>query len=486
MNIILLLPFYIICINILKIHSSKNTSKIASIKFKTYHPLTYNMLYNRTGFDKEDFIENYHFSKIYLQMESGEENNFKTNTNQTLNVLIDLKEIIFSTVNYYFKKYNSDNTKKLCHFNTSKSTTFFEDKYYFAYENIHSLSSEAKEYFKIYTDLELINNNITRLNLVNTEDHKNYEVCGNIGLTFTNIKYENYNFFHQLYKNLNLSEICYFFNYSVSSEEGILIVGNMPHVYLPKKYNIDDLLPIYSSNPKEPKIYFNEMKIEGYNMEYTDEQFQVLLTPDIEGLEFPNEYFNHIKKSFFEEYINKNICHIAYYDGKHYEILYCENNSGDKNEEKFGKKNIENFPKIYFNSNNNDFLVSFIGEELFYFKDNKYFFKIIKNEQREFFVFGRLFFQKYITIFNFDKKQIFFYKNNIKGEDRNNEGDKINIYLIFMIISIIIGILLFPLGIFFGKKLFEKRNKKAYELNDDDYQYKSSNNKNEILSPSDD
>ena len=43
----------------------------------------------------------------------------------------------------------------------------------------------------------------------------------------------------------------------------------MTHV--PKKYKIDNLIPLYSSNQKEPKIFFDEMKIEGYNLKNTDE-----------------------------------------------------------------------------------------------------------------------------------------------------------------------------------------------------------------------
>ena len=45
-----------------------------------------------------------------------------------------------------------------------------------------------------------------------------------------------------------------------------------------------------------------------------------------------------------------------------------------------------------------------------------------------------------------------------------------------MIASIILAIVLFILGLFLGKKIFEKRNRKAYELHDDDYQYKTSIN----------
>ena len=55
-----------------------------------------------------------------------------------------------------------------------------------------------------------------------------------------------------------------------------------------------------------------------------------------------------------------------------------------------------------------------------------------------------------------------------------------------MIIAIIFCLILFPLGIYLGKILYEKRNKKAYELNDDDFQYKSSiNDDKRILSQND-
>ena len=203
---------------------------------------------------------------------------------------------------------------------------------------------------------------------------------------------------HQLYKNFNLPELCYFFNYSrVSKDEGIFIVGNMPHVYLPNKYNIDELLSIYSSNQKEPKIYFDELKIEGYNMEDKDEQYQVMLTPNVECMEFPEEYFDHIKNFYFKEYINKSICNVEYYNFSQYEIIYCQAKDKD---DKVVKEIIKNFQKIYFKRYKNNFTVFFDGNDLFYFKENKYFFKIIKNKERDFFLFGRIFFQKYIAIFN--------------------------------------------------------------------------------------
>ena len=44
--------FFLIYINFLKVNCSKDNTKLVSLKFKTFHPLTYNRIYNKTGFDK--------------------------------------------------------------------------------------------------------------------------------------------------------------------------------------------------------------------------------------------------------------------------------------------------------------------------------------------------------------------------------------------------------------------------------------------------
>jgi len=150
--------------NILKIESSQNNTSIASLKFKTFYPLTFNIYYNRSKFEVGDYMESYHFSKIYLELETGDINK---NTNQTLNAIIDLKDIMFSTTYFYFEQYNSQNAELLCHFNCSKSTTLEMSKHSFSYDNIKTLSLESTDYFKIYNDLSLTNYNMTNLKFVN-------------------------------------------------------------------------------------------------------------------------------------------------------------------------------------------------------------------------------------------------------------------------------------------------------------------------------
>ena len=91
---------------------------------------------------------------------------------------------------------------------------------------------------------------------------------------------------------------------------------------------------------------------------------------------------------------------------------------------------------------------------------------------------GRIFLKNYLTVFNAEKKQIYFY-NKINKENINKtflEKNK-NLILALMIIGFII--FLFA-GIVIGKFLFKERKKHANELNDK-YEYKAKNNTSENL-----
>ena len=98
----------------------------------------------------------------------------------------------------------------------------------------------------------------------------------------------------------------------------------------------------------------------------------------------------------------------------------------------------------------------------------------------DYFVFGRMLLKKYTTILNPDKRQIYFYINNENKEEiKTQDEPKINYTILIIVACLICIIIFFPLGIYFGKKLFQKRGKLAYELNDG-YDYSSKNeNKNE-------
>ena len=89
---------------------------------------------------------------------------------------------------------------------------------------------------------------------------------------------------------------------------------------------------------------------------------------------------------------------------------------------------------------NYNFSISFNGEDLFYFKNNKYFFKIKEKALENNLVFGRMLFKKYTTILNFDRRQVFFYidNSNSNNETKSNPQNEFNLdYKILIIIAYI-------------------------------------------------
>ncbi len=209
----------------------------------------------------------------------------------------------------------------------------------------------------------------------------------------------------------------------------------------------------------------------------SDDYLNVGISPDIEGIEIGDFYYQFIYKYFFS-YIQKNICKTDIIELT-ITIIYCY-------ADKFTKNDIDKFPRIIFNKLKLDFNITFESNELFYYRDNKYFFKIYKRlGVSKKFILGRIFLKKYLTIFNADKKKIYFYNTKKINEDNsnnNNEEKTFNEWWKIIIIIFLISIIIFLIiGILIGKVLYKKRKKHANEL-DDEYIYKANtNNKIESL-----
>ena len=106
-------------------------------------------------------------------------------------------------------------------------------------------------------------------------------------------------------------------------------------------------------------------------------------------------------------------------------------------------------------------------KELFKEKNDKLYFLIYFNTTKDFerFSFGKIFMKKYILTFNYDNKTIGFYNADIENKSKSHN--------IGLIISIIIGFILFFIaGYYVGKKRYEQRRKKSANELDDDYEYK--------------
>ena len=78
---------FVLLINII----SKDNNDLLVFKFKTYYPQTGN---NNSEYTSLDFINSFILSKIYLELESGNEEEFKKGTNQILRTLLLLLILI--------------------------------------------------------------------------------------------------------------------------------------------------------------------------------------------------------------------------------------------------------------------------------------------------------------------------------------------------------------------------------------------------------
>ena len=450
-------------INIKQILSLKeNNTNIVTLKFRTYYPYVENNLSK-----SEIYYKKIHLSKLYLELQTGNETSYKKGKNQILNTIIDLKEVVLITTDLYFENKNKEkNNKLLCTYNTSVSDTFISSEGYYEFKDIKSLCSYSHENFKIYTDLYLEKYNITQLNVLCTINHNISKLCGNIGLAYLHTESKAHNLLGQLQKHFSLPDFTFLFNYT-NKDEGIFTFGNKPHVYLPDKYNESDLFSFYTKYIYE----FNLDNVLFYiNDNLTDANIYIKISPDIDGFEFPGKYFNLLERKFFDKYYLQKICKNESYRGN--SIIYCD--------ESFTNEMIKSLPEIKFKISNMTF--NFKGEDLFYKYENNYYFRIIERSIENHFDLGRIFLKKYIIPINPESRQIFFYQNK---ENKENIDNKKSVrleykYIIIIIVLAVLFMIIFPVGIYLGKKLSKKRNKKAYELTDG-YDYTPSKEGSEPL-----
>ena len=460
------MSFFTVIIHIIlliEISKEKNTN-LTVLKFKTYNSSFFKIFQNNTEFNSKDF-KSFIFSNLYFVLEVGDELSQKNGINQTLNTLIDTQTSTLS-----LKQIKNDNA--LCIYNSSLSDTY-------KLLDIQSFSCQAEEKVKIYSNINLTEYDCISL-VFDNYNCLNDSLCGNAGIDILMYSSKQTGFIYQLHKIFNISEQSWTFLFT-SEEEGIFIFGDLPHNYLKNTYDENNLISFYSKTTYF-EITMDSLIIEDDNSTIndfgdSDDYLNVGISPDIEGIEIGDFYYQFIYKYFFS-YIQKNICKTDIIELT-ITIIYCY-------ADKFTKNDIDKFPRIIFNKLKLDFNITFESNELFYYRDNKYFFKIYKRlGVSKKFILGRIFLKKYLTIFNADKKKIYFYNTKKINEDNsnnNNEEKTFNEWLKIIIIIFLISIIIFLIiGILIGKVLYKKRKKHANEL-DDEYIYKANtNNKIESL-----
>ena len=272
----------------------------------------------------------------------------------------------------------------------------------------------------------------------------------------------------------------------INNYDGALILGIEEDDYMNifNMNNISDYTSVYSlpyiMKQINWEIKFDEIYYESNNIKYS---FNSSLTGqfliDYNYIICNIDYFDSIKNNFFNKYINENICYIdknetikkkKKKDIEMINVIICD---------KSRFRDINKFPTLYFMHRELNKTFVFNYKDLFQEIGNSLVFSIVLDENEKYhWAFGRMFLKKYQFVFDNDQKTITYIQTINVNEEDNETNDKDNKDFIITLLKILIIICLFGgfgLGLFFGKKIWDKNKKKrANELNDD-YDYIENN-----------
>ena len=307
-------------------------------------------------------------------------------------------------------------------------------------------------------------------------------MCGRIGLSI--MQYEKYDSEPEEYEYymkylITLTNYFSFFHYNGQD----MLINS---IFLNDQFKeyFKDIKNISWANPilRDQKLHWEiNMKEIYYNKVHFKNKIVIELNPLFELIQGTNEYKESIEKDFFNSFINNKICSII--EVENYNIFECDSN-------KFGINDIKKFPTLHMSNIDISFIFKFVGEELFYKLNDKYYFKIIfpfKDFEPSRWIVGRTFLRKYPTTFSPSNRIIGFYVNPIDinideegdgsgngKEDSKEKDDEKSWYsneIVLYIVIIVIASIFTCFGLYIGKKIFFQKKRKANELIDDNYEY---------------
>jgi len=434
-------------------------------------------------------------SNIYIDKNNLSPNNktFPINVtqigyNKELSIRFKRSNISLSksyTNNYYFPA--TDNLKLDDYRNVL--TKFYNDTiiYPYAQDNLVNFSFIYEE------------TNINSNDNMGENEKEDEQLCGSFG--FTIFYQKNNNKLIEQLKSSNITQNYYWsFNYT-SLDKGFIIIGILPHEYNPDKYDKDDLMETYtlmgdgdmqwgmdlnqiyffsSKNKKNEEIHVKSIIAEGI-FEFT---MQLIVGS--------YSYKELIIEHFFQEFYDKKICIEEEYKlDINYSIIRCK-------KEGFENK-IKSFPTLHLYNRAMQNVFELTYEDLFITEGDYIYFLVIfrkggLSQSNQTWKLGIPFLKKNQIIFNSDTKRIGFYTENkvnivgdknpynkkVENKDKNKKDESkgffdsiIDFISLRTFFEIMIGIIFIVVLICLGKKLYNlsKKQKKPYELQDEDYDY---------------
>ena len=286
-----------------------------------------------------------------------------------------------------------------------------------------------------------------------------YNECGALGLRLIN-SHESSNdlsFIYQIKKYANLDSYTFTLKYK-NDEEGDLIIGAYPHVY-DNKFNEKNFFYSKAGSNKNGVNWVLNFDIIRYNNKSVNVGSKKSLINIEYGLiQAPFKYKNYFKNNFYGDR-----CSEKFNDKRNVTIVHCSSNF-----------DITSFKDLIFELKDIETQFVFTYKDLFIKENNEYIFGIVFDEDVDAkdptWIFGKPFMKKYELVYDLDRKIIGLYK---EGNESPSEKSKVNVVFIILLIILILAVAGLSYFIFFYLK--KTRKSRAFELNDDNFDYVPSN-----------
>ena len=286
-----------------------------------------------------------------------------------------------------------------------------------------------------------------------------YNECGALGLRLIN-SHESSNdlsFIYQIKKYANLDSYTFTLKYK-NDEEGDLIIGAYPHVY-DNKFNEKNFFYSKAGSNKNGVNWVLNFDIIKYNNKSVNVGSKKSLINIEYGLiQAPFKYKNYFKNNFYGDR-----CSEKFNDKRNVTIVHCSSNF-----------DITSFKDLIFELKDIETQFVFTYKDLFIKENNEYIFGIVFDEDVDAkdptWIFGKPFMKKYELVYDLDRKIIGLYK---EGSESTSEKSKVNVVFIILLIILILAVAGLSYFIFFYLK--KTRKSRAFELNDDNFDYVPSN-----------
>jgi len=222
--------------------------------------------------------------------------------------------------------------------------------------------------------------------------------------------------------------------------------------YFPEGFKLNINISSDDLNQISTNESLNDKKVYSY-----DDRGQMVFDLDI--ILCPRSYFYSINKTYFGNYTNQcKMVNTKY----RYTIFICDKNF-----------NTKNFPPIYFYHKELNHTFILTQNELFRINGNKKYFLLVFDLIRsQFWMFGKIFLEKYLFNYDMENKRIGFYTKSNNDEQINNSTSNTGQNILLIILILVGVVIIIGIGAFYLNKLLcnKIRKKRANEL-DDEYDY---------------